>query len=327
MLAKETNRKRALGIVGSPRRGGNTEILVDEVLRGAEEAGAQVEKVILSELDIAPCQACDHCASTGECAQRDDMPALLERMRCSQVWVLGTPVYFGGPTAQFKAFLDRWYGAKQMAFVGQRAILVVPMGEPDESYADCVLESLRAALAYLEVEPFAAVVAPGIWELGEVCKCTAILATAHRLGREAVESDLSRAQEDVGEAEPPFSEPDAPGEATIWISDLFTMVGPRLVITGAPIPLPQKQEMLIGRAKPGVTPVPDIDLAVHGGDQAGVSRHHARMSRGLGGWMLEDLNSTNGTFINGKQVLPGQQVSVHTGDVIRFGTLMVIFYE
>jgi len=327
MLAKETDRKRALGIVGSPRRGGNTEILVDEVLRGAEEAGAQVEKVILSELDIAPCQACGRCASTGECAQRDDMPALLEQMRCSQVWVLGTPVYFGGPTAQFKAFLDRWYGAKQMAFAGQRAILVIPMGEPDKSYANCALETLRAALAYLKIEPFAAVVAPGIWEPGEVCEHTAILATAHCLGREAVESDLSRAQEGVGEAEPPFSEPDASGEATIWINDLFTMIGPRLVITGAPIPLPQKQEVLIGRAKPGVIPRPDIDLAVHGGDQAGVSRHHARLSRGLGCWMLEDLNSTNGTFINSKQVLPGQQISVHTGDVIRFGTLTVIFYE
>ncbi|NIN64209.1 MAG: flavodoxin family protein, partial [Anaerolineae bacterium] len=84
---------RMLGFVGSPRRGGNTDILVDEVLRGAEEAGALVEKVTLTKLDIAPCRACDTCRKTGQCAQRDDMPALLEKMYHSQAWVLGTPIY------------------------------------------------------------------------------------------------------------------------------------------------------------------------------------------------------------------------------------------
>ena len=50
--------------------------------------------------------ACDACRKTGQCAQRDDMQALLEKMERSQAWVLGTPVYWWGPTAQFKAFLD-----------------------------------------------------------------------------------------------------------------------------------------------------------------------------------------------------------------------------
>jgi multimeric flavodoxin WrbA len=103
----ETDRKRVLGIVGSPRRGGNTETLVDEVLRGAKEAGAAVEKVILSELEIAPCLACDACLDTGKCVYQDDMTTLLERMRRSEIWVLGTPIYWWGPSAQFKTFLDR----------------------------------------------------------------------------------------------------------------------------------------------------------------------------------------------------------------------------
>jgi multimeric flavodoxin WrbA len=122
MSANQANRKRMLGIVGSPRRGGNTEILVDEVLCGAEEAGALVEKVILSKLNIAPCRACDACRKTGQCAQRDDMPALLKKMERSQVWVLGTPVYWWGPTAQFKAFLDRWYGTEYVMFTQGRAL-------------------------------------------------------------------------------------------------------------------------------------------------------------------------------------------------------------
>jgi NAD(P)H-dependent FMN reductase len=326
MLAKGTYRQRAFGIVGSPRRGGNTEILVDEALRGAQDAGAHTEKVILSELNIAPCQACDHCVSTGECAQRDDMPVLLEQMRHSQIWVLGTPVYWSGPTAQFKAFLDRWYSARRIEFEERRAILVVPMGEPETSYANCTVETIRTALAYLKIEPFAAVLAPNLWDLGEVREHPDVIEAAYRAGHEAMMGDLLRAQEGAEKAGPFVPAPDVPDEATLWMDDLSKMAGPHLVVTGAPIPIP-KDDVLIGRVRPGVTPAPDIDLVPHGGDQMGVSRQHARMLHGTGGWVLEDLNSTNGTFLNGKQVPPGQQVRISTGDIVRLGTLSLIFYE
>ena len=61
-----------LGIIGSPRRGGNTELLVDEVLAGAKETGALSEKIILNEMNINPCQACNDCYKTGHCKQEDD---------------------------------------------------------------------------------------------------------------------------------------------------------------------------------------------------------------------------------------------------------------
>ncbi len=102
-----SSQTQVLGIVGSPRRGGNTEILVDKVLAGAEEAGALIEKVILNELNIKPCQACNTCYKTGQCKQDDDMLDLLDKMEQTQLWVLGTPIYWWGPTAQFKIFLDR----------------------------------------------------------------------------------------------------------------------------------------------------------------------------------------------------------------------------
>ena len=97
-----------LGLVGSPRRGGNTHILVDEILRGAQDAGAEVEKSDLTQLEIAPCRACDVCRRTGKCVHEDDFPPLYERMKSSDIWVFGSPIYWWGPTAQFKAFLDRW---------------------------------------------------------------------------------------------------------------------------------------------------------------------------------------------------------------------------
>lgn len=181
------DRVRVLGIVGSPRRGGNTEALVDEVLRGAQEAGAQVEKVILSKLDIGPCRACDACRKTGECVQRDDMLSLLEQMAHSQVWVLGTPVYWWGPSAQLKTFVDRWYGARQaVTFGGRKVILAVPLGDTYTGTARHTVGMLRDALDYLSMEHLATVLAPGTSRRGEVREHADVLVAAHRAGYEAV---------------------------------------------------------------------------------------------------------------------------------------------
>jgi hypothetical protein len=189
MSVKETDCKRVLGIVGSPRRGGNTEILVDEVLRGAEEAGAPVEKVILSKLDIAPCRACDACRITGECAQKDDMAALKEKMQWSQIWVLGTPVYWWGPTAQFKTFLDRWHGFNHEIFKDQRIILAIPFESTDTRTVRHTVGMFTDVLAYLKAELFATVIAPGVLARGKVSGHPNILEAARCAGREAIEKE------------------------------------------------------------------------------------------------------------------------------------------
>jgi multimeric flavodoxin WrbA len=187
----KVNRKRALGIVGSARRGGNTETLVDEVLRGAQEAGASAEKVILSDLTIAPCQGCDACLDTGECVHEDDFVELLEKMRQSDVWVLGTPVYWWGPSAQFKTFVDRWYQVapqdqKEATFKGRRIIAVIPLGDTDAATARHVVGMLTDALEYLETGLFATVVATGVNDRGQVREHADVLAEARRAGQEAV---------------------------------------------------------------------------------------------------------------------------------------------
>jgi multimeric flavodoxin WrbA len=188
------DRPCVLGISGSPRRGGNTETLVDEVLRGAQEAGAAAEKVILNELTINPCQACDACQATGECLLfgDDDMPALLAKMERSQVWVLGTPVYWWGPSAQFKLFLDRWYSKAlrpedMVMFKGRRVILVIPMGDSDTTTARHTVGMLTDALAYVKADLVATVLAPSVNEPGEVSHHPDVLAAARQAGREAVD--------------------------------------------------------------------------------------------------------------------------------------------
>lgn len=105
--------------------------------------------------------------------------------------------------------------------------------------------------------------------------------------------------------------------------------GPRLVIagTGTVLLVPNQSEVLIGRTDPNTAVQPDIDLAPYGGGRAGVSRRHARLIRCADGWLLEDLQSTNGTFLNGVQLCPGQPARISTGDMIRCSQLTLVFYE
>jgi multimeric flavodoxin WrbA len=188
-LLKASNPTRILGIVGSPRRGGNTEILVDEVLAGAEAGGALTEKVILSKLEIGPCLACNACKKKGRCVQQDDLPALLEQMERSQVWVLGTPVYYWGPTAQFKVFVDRWYGAGRIVtFNGKRVILAIPLGSGSAYDARHTVGMLEDTLTWQRSQIFATILALGVLERGAVREHPDILVEARRVGREAIET-------------------------------------------------------------------------------------------------------------------------------------------
>ena len=179
---------QVLGIVGSPRRGGNTEILVDEVLAGAKEAGASTEKVILNQLDIKPCQGCNSCYKTGHCQHEDDMPALLDKMEQSDLWILGTPIYWWGPTAQFKTFLDRWYLPKHQTFNGKRAIIVIPLGGEHEKYARHAIGLLEDVLDYLSIELVETIIAPGCNRRGEVKNDENLLKRALKVGKDAIES-------------------------------------------------------------------------------------------------------------------------------------------
>lgn len=100
---------KVLGIVCSPRRGGNTEILVDEALASAREGGAEVELVTLADKNIASCDACASCVQTGKCHIKDDMQHIYTKLLEADGIIFGTPVYFWNVTAQAKTLIDRTY--------------------------------------------------------------------------------------------------------------------------------------------------------------------------------------------------------------------------
>lgn len=98
---------RVLGLACSPRRGGNTDLLLDELLRGAREAGAETEKVDVCRLRITPCRNCGACEKTGQCRIRDEMQGLYRQIELADVVILASPIFFYGVTAQCKALIDR----------------------------------------------------------------------------------------------------------------------------------------------------------------------------------------------------------------------------
>jgi len=178
----------ALGIVGSPRRHGNTDTLVDEILRGAADAGAKTDKIFLSSLHIGPCLGCDKCAGTHICIQKDDMPLVREKMEQTDVLVLGTPIYWWGASAQFKTFLDRWYAFGRPLLKGKRMVLAIPFADDDPATARHTVGMFQDAFDYIDAELFETLLAPGVSDLGEVKEHAEMLTAAYEAGRRAVEA-------------------------------------------------------------------------------------------------------------------------------------------
>ena len=98
---------RILGLFGSPRRGGNTDILLEEVLKGAETEGASVERLYLSDFSITPCLECHGCDDTGTCVISDDMEKIYPKLLEADIIILASPIFFYGVTAWAKSVIDR----------------------------------------------------------------------------------------------------------------------------------------------------------------------------------------------------------------------------
>lgn len=98
---------KIIGIIGSPRKDGNTSYLVETALKSAKSAGADTDIIDLGSVNIEPCVACDICKAMGECGIEDDIKEILEIMMESDGMIIGSPVYFGSVTSQLKILIDR----------------------------------------------------------------------------------------------------------------------------------------------------------------------------------------------------------------------------
>ena len=113
-----------LGISGSPKINGLTNLLLDKALEGAGTTGAQAEKIILNNLNFRPCQECGGCDETGACILDDDMSPIYEKLANADVVIVASPIYFGSITAQLKAMIDRCHSSWMAKYILKKELFI-----------------------------------------------------------------------------------------------------------------------------------------------------------------------------------------------------------
>lgn len=141
---------KVIGIVGSPRRNGNTNIIVQQVLEGAAEA--ETRTFLLNEMNYRGCQACDYCKSHEKCKLEDDLTELFDELAEADGVVFGAPIYFGQFSGQMRLFLDRCYSLVNPDYstrlpVGKKAIIVGAQGMPDPTAYNGVYEEFGGQIS------------------------------------------------------------------------------------------------------------------------------------------------------------------------------------
>lgn len=176
--------KNVLIISASPRKNGNSDLLCNEFLKGAVDAGHQVEKIFLADKKINYCVGCGLCSRNdySGCSQKDDMEDLVEKMIEADVIVLASPVYFYTINAQMKTFIDRCC-AKYTKIVNKEFYFIITAAEVNKAEMSRTFECFRGFLDCLEnAKEQGQICATGVWEKGEIEK-TSYLKDAYNLGK------------------------------------------------------------------------------------------------------------------------------------------------
>jgi len=145
---------KAIGIVGSPRKNGNVDTLVQAVLDGAGESGYQTKKFYLNEMKYWGCQACNYCKANDHCRQDDDVSKLLTEIKAADAVVFGSPIYFYQFTGQFRLMEDRMFSLidkdfKSRLSPGKKAVIVISQGDPNPNSFDNAIAEFSQALSLL----------------------------------------------------------------------------------------------------------------------------------------------------------------------------------
>jgi multimeric flavodoxin WrbA len=179
--------KKILGVVGSPRKNGNTHLLTAKILEGAQEEGAQTSLLFLNDLSIKECDGCHACWIKGKCSKKDDMSEIYLRISESDAIVFGTPVYWYGPTALMKGFIDRFVyfncPENRSGIRGKLAALAIPFEEEKMETVVPVVSFFELSLKYLEMNLIGKIIVPGVTKKGEVIQKQDRMQEAYLLGR------------------------------------------------------------------------------------------------------------------------------------------------
>lgn len=161
--------KTVLVISTSPRKNGNSDALADAFIRGAQQAGNQVEKINLYDKTIGFCKGCLTCQSTQRCIINDDASAIAQRMLTADVIVFATPIYYYGMCGQMKTLLDRANPLYSADYRFRDIYLLAAAAEEDEHTVDGAVTGLQGWIDCFEKARLAGTVfAGGVTAVGEI---------------------------------------------------------------------------------------------------------------------------------------------------------------
>lgn len=173
---------KVLAICASPRKGGNSDVLCDQFLKGAAEGGNLTKKINLAEKRISPCVACYGCTKSHCCVKKDDMEGILQELIDADVIVLATPVYFYSMDAQMKMMIDRCL-PRYREIKDKEFYYIITAADPEHSAADETIAGLRGYLRCLPgAKEKGIVFGTGTWDKGDVFRHPAF-EKAYEMGR------------------------------------------------------------------------------------------------------------------------------------------------
>ncbi|HSB32859.1 MAG TPA: flavodoxin family protein [Nitrospirota bacterium] len=187
---------KVLAFNGSPRRGGNTELLLGEAIRGVKEEGGDVQVYTLQTLNLKACMNCGHCDSAGRCIIKDDMQAIHDEIRSADRIIVASPIFFFSVSAQTKIMIDRCQAfwaekyvhknpVKPGAF-GRKGLLLLVGGmkrnEKNVGFS-CAEATVRAFFRTVNVQEHATLAYDQVDEKGAIMKHATALSEAYEAGR------------------------------------------------------------------------------------------------------------------------------------------------
>ncbi|MCK4778487.1 MAG: flavodoxin family protein [Actinomycetia bacterium] len=171
---------RVLGICGSPRKGGNSDIVLERFLAGTKENRAEVEKIYLCDLDISPCQECGGCDETGVCIVHDDMEKLFDKISAVNHLIVASPIFFTNLSAQTKTFIDRFqcfwiakYVLKKPRVEKQnnkKGYFIAVGGQNEIGHYQCSEKVIKAFFAVINFQYEEGIYFPAVDERNDVLK-------------------------------------------------------------------------------------------------------------------------------------------------------------
>lgn len=181
---------------GSPRKNGNTELLLKEAVKGIEDAGRSVKIYNLNIMNIKPCQNCGGCNENGECIFRDDMDQIYDAIRSAHRIILASPIFFFALSAQTKLMIDRcqclWiekYILKKKidgGRLGRRGLLLLVGGMKKDIGMTCADACARAFFRTVSVPEHSVLSYMGIDEKGTILSHPSALKEAYEAGKQLV---------------------------------------------------------------------------------------------------------------------------------------------